>query len=456
MSQISRDMRIRAEQRAVLPDLTQEHTSQHFKISSAMSNTLSWNFSCPVPNNGTVPPISSPGSPSQLSWQSALWALIAIAVNTMTQSSPSSNSLFSDLLSLLRALLILCLADLLVMQMWLLTLTLVSRPRLSFLEAVRCLRKETGLERKEKRFSVLTIVLFVLGPLPQFIKLNACTGIPWALVWSWIFILCYFLTAISIVCDRGEGHPLLRAGMTLSLRTRALLRRISQRIYILSYSAQLVFSVWLIRMSFYTHAMHRFLGTLISIVYFSIMFISLPGWSMALIFGALTVVQKCYGFQGGVHGRWRLLFIFIFVSLLVANLYSMSPFRLSLLDPFQNQDGVVPFSVRAIVLLTTLILGSAWGGVLILLSLSETIGPNFEISLHTFPNRDLVSGTSIPPTSKSSRRPDTWAKTVNDPIFLASLQLFFALTMLVLALAYYWQIYVSSDTVKPDWVDVFG
>jgi hypothetical protein len=182
MSQISRDVRIRAEQRAVLPDVTQEHTSQHFKISSAMSNTLSWNFSCPVPNNGTVPPISSPGSPSQLSWQSALWALIAIAVNTMTQSSPSSNSLFSDLLSLLRALLILCLADLLVMQMWLLTLTLFSRPRLSFLEAVRCLRKETGLERKEKRFSVLTIVLFVLGPLPQLIKLNACTGIPWTLV----------------------------------------------------------------------------------------------------------------------------------------------------------------------------------------------------------------------------------------------------------------------------------
>lgn len=88
--------------------------------------------------------------------------------------------------------------------------------------------------------------------------------------------------------------------------------------------------------------------------------------------------------------------------------------------------------------------------------LSETIGPNFEISLHAFPNRDLVSGTSIPRTSKSSRRPDTWAKAVKDPIFLASLQLFFALTTLVLALAYYWQIYVPSDTVKSDWVDVFG
>jgi hypothetical protein len=41
------------------------------------------------------------------------------------------------------------------------------------------------------------------------------------LAWNWIFILCYFFTAISIVCDRGEGHPPLRAGTTLSLRTKA-------------------------------------------------------------------------------------------------------------------------------------------------------------------------------------------------------------------------------------------
>ena len=69
------------------------------------------------------------------------------------------------------------------MQMWLLTLMLFSRPRLSFLEAVRCFRKETGLEKKKERLSVLTIgrVLFVLGPLPQFIKLNARAGIPWTL-----------------------------------------------------------------------------------------------------------------------------------------------------------------------------------------------------------------------------------------------------------------------------------
>ena len=71
--------------------------------------------------------------------------------------------------------------------------------------------------------------------------------------------LSYFFTAISIVCDRGEGHPLLRAGTTLSLRTKALLKRISQRTYILAYSVQLAFLVWLIRVSFYTHAMHRFL-----------------------------------------------------------------------------------------------------------------------------------------------------------------------------------------------------
>jgi hypothetical protein len=193
---------------------------------------------------------------------------------------------------------------------------------------VRCFCKGTGLEKKKERLSVPTIVLFVLGPLPQFINPNACTRIPWILAWNWIFILCYFFTAISIVCDRGEGHPLLRAGTTLCLRTKACPRESLKGYTIwLFFLAQLAFSVWLIRMSFYTHAMHSFLGTLISIVYFSIMVISSPGWSMASIFGALTVVQKCFSFRGGSHGRWRWLFIFIFVSLVVANLYSMSPFR---------------------------------------------------------------------------------------------------------------------------------
>jgi len=37
-------------------------------------------------------------------------------------------------------------------------------------------------------------------------------------------------------------------------------------------------------------------------------------------------------------------------------------FPLIALDPLQNQDGAVPFSARAIVLLTTLVLGSALGG----------------------------------------------------------------------------------------------
>lgn len=38
----------------------------------------------------------------------------------------------------------------------------------------------------------------------------------------------------------------------------------------------------------------------------------------------------------------------------------------------------------------------------------------------------------------------------------ASFQFLFAIAMLLVALAYYWQVYDPADTVKLGWVDVFG
>lgn len=91
------------------------------------------NSTYPSPNN-SMNPILSPATPSQLSCQSALWALVAIALNTMTHSSPYSNSLFSDSFSLFRASPIYCLSNISVILFWVLKLTVFTRPRIPFLK----------------------------------------------------------------------------------------------------------------------------------------------------------------------------------------------------------------------------------------------------------------------------------------------------------------------------------
>jgi hypothetical protein len=69
-----------------------------------------------------------------------------------------------------------------------------------------------------------------------------------------------------------------------------------------------------------------------------------------------------------------------------------------------------------------------------------------------------VQYTSTPLGIQSSEQaePSTEEEEEEAPVLLASLQFYFAIAMLVLALAYYWQIYDPSDTLKPGWVGAFG
>lgn len=411
-----------------------------------MSDALSLNSTSSIPNNGTTSPISTLPSPSQLSWQSALWALIAIALNTMTQSSPSSNSLFIDPFSLLRASPIVCIADLLVMLLWLLRLTLFSRPRLSFLKAVQCFRKETGLEKKKERVSILTIVLFVLGPLPQFIKLNACSGIPWTLTWSWMYMLCYLFTTISIVCDRGgtEGHHLPRAGTTLSDDTKVSLNKNAFWIYVLAYAAQLISSAWLARVFIDANILHKIAGkiygTLVSI-YWALL---IPAGAMGVIIGIHGCLKGCWGCMRRLHEGWGWL---CFASLLTANIYGLSHLSPSTLDP--SYWAPTPFSASSNALVCLFIYLVSVYGLYFLGYLTERFGPNYEISLHHLPNRRPAPGSPPLVTQPS-------ADLVKDQSGNASYQFFFASTMLVFALVYYWRVYDPSDTVKPGWLDVLG
>jgi hypothetical protein len=440
---------------------TQETCFDPVEHSSKMGNMPAFNSTQSIPYNETNTSITSSASPSQLSWQSALWALMAIALNTMTQSSPSSNSLFLDPFSLLRASPIVCLADLLVMMLWVLKLSTFSHRRLSFLEAMRCFRKETSLEKKTERISVLTVVLFVLGPLPQFIKLNACNGVPWTLTWSWIYMLCYALRAISIVCDRGENedHHLLRAGTALNNRTKAMLKRFSQRMYILAYIVQLIFSGYLVRVSMYTYAMHKIISILFAI--FTISYIAFC-FSVGLV-GCAIAFLNCCGVVRGVENAdlprgWRRWFVIsIFASIWATNIYWLS----WLWGPLSALEGYFgPFSVTSTIAISICLIFAAGICFGLLALLSTMIGSSFIISLHRFPRGRLAPHTSIPldtQVTQTLRQAESSRKVEETKIIvLASLHFPFAVSLLLLALSYYWQVYDPSGTVKPKWVVVFG
>jgi len=79
--------------------------------------------------------------------------------------------------------------------------------------------------------------------------------------------------------------------------------------------------------------------------------------------------------------------------------------------------------------------------------LSMWMGPSLEVSIRDSHERELSAGALHQKDNPKKKEEQADA---------AQFQLFFALAMLVLALAYYWQRYNPSDTMKPSWVDVFG
>jgi hypothetical protein len=115
-----------------------------------------------------------------------------------------------------------------------------------------------------------------------------------------------------------------------------------------------------------------------------------------------------------------------------------------------------PFTVKSNFLVTIFVILGAGGGYTLLLSLSELVGPNFEISLHRLPERSSSPNPSISVAVQPPRSGDSSTKTVEGHIVSATNQFLFAITMLLLTLAYYWQVYDPSDAVKPGCVDVFG
>ncbi|OHE91490.1 hypothetical protein CORC01_13223 [Colletotrichum orchidophilum] len=141
-------------------------------------------------------PSSANASENHLSWQSAFWALLALALNTATQPCGQICGLPSEWGFVLRWSPVVCI--------------------INSLEALSCLRLhrrdskltlvvaphkyDTGMDSSNsdvanlQRNTLVRIVAFILGPLLQAAKLYACQGIFWVQVLATIYLA-------SFLCD---------------------------------------------------------------------------------------------------------------------------------------------------------------------------------------------------------------------------------------------------------------
>lgn len=320
---------------------------------------------------------------------------------------------------------------------------------------MRCFRKETGLEKKEERVSVLTVVLFILGPLPQFIKLNACSGIPWTLAWSWMHMLCYVVTAITIVCGRGsgQGYALLRAGTTLHDDSKEQLKSASDYIYVAAHIAQAAFTFWLISATLYTNAIQVVIGRVISLIFatFALAFIPMLYIFFAVML-ATSVCGGCCGCKSTVYSLGvgsSLVLCACYLAWWIYLLFTEPETRSLVLGLGPN-----PFTVWSFLCWLVFLGIVAFIALGICMCLSGLMGPNLEISINRSPDGEPASEVSLPLVENEEQASNS--KEVSDQLAKAAFQMLLAMFLLLSALSYHSQKYDPSNTAKPEWVDVFG
>ena len=140
-------------------------------------------------------------SSNEISWQSAFWSLPPLAINSMMQ--PLGRCGFEDydpsLRTYLRSSPIVCAFD---------AVTIIIRFGIygwRGLSAPAAAKKiisarnksiedtEVGGIRSLEKIPFLRWLVFVLGVLPQVIKLWACSGLPWTEVWGCCYIVSFFI-----------------------------------------------------------------------------------------------------------------------------------------------------------------------------------------------------------------------------------------------------------------------
>ncbi|MCJ1356089.1 MAG: hypothetical protein MMC33_006083 [Icmadophila ericetorum] len=148
--------------------------------------------------------------PPVISLVSALWALIALALTAMTTTSTDGFTESVAGLSPSRSSPFTCLADICIIGIWTFYL---SYKGYGIVPVARMIRRYFGTEEEEsgRMASLAGTILFILGPLPQAIKLISMGGLPWTQAWGISYILSFLMymavEALALRHHKKDTHP---------------------------------------------------------------------------------------------------------------------------------------------------------------------------------------------------------------------------------------------------------
>ena len=159
-------------------------------------------------NSSTVLSIAQESAAAEVSWQSIFWAPVPIALNSMIQPCGSSTPSMPPGLGFpLRVSPVFCLCNALLLLSQLIkhagrtksaqeALSMVARKR--YLSPRSCSeRPSSGPEALQENY-VFRASGFVLGALPQAIKLYGCVGLLWTKVWVSMLLLSFAVLEIFV------------------------------------------------------------------------------------------------------------------------------------------------------------------------------------------------------------------------------------------------------------------
>jgi hypothetical protein len=158
---------------------------------------------------------------SPVEWQTVCWILIALAMNTMAQPAGRVCGISSRYRTYARCSPIVCAADMVSIVTRLLITCFYLRT--SPVTALRMLKAERYKDvepiegiRVIEQYTWLRWVYFILGALPQAIKLMSFRGTPWTQVVGLIFLVSFIIVEMIVIFVPAED---VRSTMPISRTT---------------------------------------------------------------------------------------------------------------------------------------------------------------------------------------------------------------------------------------------
>jgi hypothetical protein len=178
----------------------------------------------------------SSDSSRQVSWSSAYWALVPIALNSMIQPGGRICGYDHSLRISLRISPLVCAFDAATIVIRFLAYRVHGYRTPLAAKMVKAAREAGVEEAKEgKRWSlenrsVVVYFIFAIGAVTQVIKLTACSGVLWTKVWCWSYFVNFLLVeamnklAEKAVEEQGPATVNLNDGTELHIEDRHSVR----------------------------------------------------------------------------------------------------------------------------------------------------------------------------------------------------------------------------------------